>query len=155
MDEKNNSWIKKNWIKLYLAFIILIFIIGIVGTVWDFVSYANGEKTEATVTEVVNKRKKSGARKQTSYKVTKVKIRYKVDENEYNRKIELKGWYKLKKGDNLKVSYDPKNPNKVIIPQRLKQDLKYDILLGLFAGAQLVIVIKYGKNNKKQKRDEV
>lgn len=92
--------------------------------VWNFISYAKGEKTEAVVTEVINKRVSSGARKQTSYKVTKVKIRYSADGIEYNREIKLQGWYKLREGDSLKISYDTEDPEKVIIPQKLHELLK-------------------------------
>ena len=147
-NNNKNSWIKKNWLKLYFAFIILIFIIGCAGNIWDFVSYAKGEKTDAIVTELVNKRVKSGARKQTSYKVTKIKIRYSVNGTEYNPEIKLQGWYKLRKGDSLKVSYDPENPEKVIIPQKIYQGLKFEILWGLFVGVQLVLVVKHRRGSR-------
>lgn len=70
MNKSEDSWIKRNALKLYSAFIILILILLCASNVWDFVSYNTGEKTEATVTEVVQERVKSGARKTSSYKAT-------------------------------------------------------------------------------------
>ena len=155
MDKTGNEkWLKRNWLKLYFAFIILILIMLSIGAVWNFISYAKGEKTEAVVTEVINKRVSSGARKQTSYKVTKVKIRYSADGTEYDREIKLQGWYKLREGDSLKISYDPEDPEKVIIPQKLHELLKYDILWGLFVGVQLGLVIKYGRKKNDKRVDE-
>ncbi len=119
MNNSKDSWIKKNWLKLYFAFIILILIISSVGNVLDLAFYIKREKTEATVLEVVNRRIKSGARNQTSYKVTKENIRYNIDGTEYNQEIKLQGRYNLRKGDTLRVAYNPKNPEKVIIPQKL------------------------------------
>jgi hypothetical protein len=145
MNKSEDSWIKRNALKLYSAFIILILILLCASNVWDFVSYNTGEKTEATVTEVVQKSVKSGARKTSSYKATIVNIKYSVNGTEYAKKIKLQGWYKLKEGDSLKVSYSPKNPEKVIIPQRLYQGLRFDILWGIFVGVQLVIFYKMKK----------
>jgi|GEM_PF-2623407 len=56
MSNSEDSWIKRNSLKLYSFFIILILIIACTRSVFDFVSYTTGEKTEATVTEVINKR---------------------------------------------------------------------------------------------------
>ena len=147
MNNSKDSWIKKNWLKLYFAFIILILIISSVGNVLDFAFYIKREKTEATVLEVVNKRIKSGARNQTSYKVTKVNIRYNIDGIEYNQEIKLQGRYNLRKGDTLRVAYNPKNPEMVIIPQKLYQGLRFEVLWGIFVAVQLVLVIKYGRKN--------
>ena len=159
MSNNKDSWIKKNWLKLYFVFIILILVISSAGNVWDFVSYARGEKTDAIVTESVNKRVKSGARKQTSYKVTKIKIRYSVSGTEYNPEIKLQGWYKLKEGESLKVSYDPENPENVIIPQKMYEGIKFEILWGIFVGVQLIFVIKHGRKKhdipNKQSSDEL
>lgn len=146
MSNSEDSWIKRNSLKLYSFFIILILIIACTRSVFDFVSYTTGEKTEATVTEVKNKRIKSGARHQTSYKATKIKVHYKINGAEYDQEINLQGWYKIKKGDNLKVSYTPENPENVIIPQKLYQGLKFEILWGIFVGVQLVLFYKMRKS---------
>ncbi len=148
------NWIKRNWLKLYFVFIILILIMLSVGSVLDFISYSTGEKADAVVTEVINKREKRGARGQTSEKVTKVKIRYSIDGTEYSQEIKLQGWYKLRTGDSLKVSCDPENPEKVIIPQRLYQGIKFDILWGLFVGIQLGLVIKFRRKKDKPQNDD-
>ena len=113
----------------------------------DFAFYIKRDKTEATVLEVVSKRIKSGARNQTSYKVTKVNIRYNIDGTEYNQEIKLRGRYNLRKGDTLRVAYNPKNPEKVIIPQKLYQGLRFEFFWGIFVAVQLVLVIKYGRKN--------
>lgn len=78
-------------------------------------------------------------------KLLLVNIKYSVNGAEYEKKIKLQGWYKLKEGDSLNVSYSPKNPEKVIIPQRLYQGLRFDILWGIFVGVQLVIFYKMKK----------
>ena len=127
MNKSEDSWIKRNVLKLYSAFIIIILILLCASNVWDFVSYSTGEKTEATVTEVVQERVKSGARKTSSYKATIVNIKYSVNGKKKKKKI------------------SPKNPEKVIIPQRLYQGLRFDILWGIFVGVQLVIFYKMKK----------
>ena len=52
------------------------------------------------------------------------------------------------------ISYDPEDPEKVIIPQKLHELLKYDILWGLFVGVQLGLVIKYGRKKNDKRVDE-
>ena len=141
------------WVKWYLVFIIILAVLVSFGAVWHVVSYASGEKTEAVVLESVNKRIKTGARRQTSSKITKVKISYTVDGEKYNEEIQIQGWYRLKEGETVKASYNPKHPDKALIPQQLYSDIKGDIFWGLFVGLQLAVVIYAGKHKKNKDED--
>ena len=61
-----DNWFKRNLVRLYLGFVILILLIICIGTLCDTFYYLTGEKTEATVLGVSNYRVKTGSRHQTS-----------------------------------------------------------------------------------------
>ena len=95
MEKKKNWFLRNdNWVKIYLAIMILVTVIISILAVKEIVDYVSGVKTDAVVIDVVNKRIKSGARKQSSYKATDLKLRYDVDGTEYNEELHLQGWYK-------------------------------------------------------------
>ena len=80
MEKKKNWFLRNdNWVKIYLAIMILVTVIISILAVKEIVDYVSGVKTDAVVIDVVNKRIKSGARKQSSYKATDLKLRYDVD----------------------------------------------------------------------------
>lgn len=135
-----DNWFKRNLVRLYLGFVILILLIICIGTLCDTFYYLTGEKTEATVLGVSNYRVKTGSRHQTSSKATKIKIRYNVNGEEFEKEIKLTGWYKPEKGNNIKVSYNPKNPEKVYLFRGIYQKFIFSLLWGAFVGLQIKLL---------------
>ena len=129
--------------------IIITVIISILA-VKEIVDYVSGVKTDAVVTDVVNKRIKYGARKQSSYKATDLRLRYDVDGTEYNEEMHLQGWYRYRKMETTEISYDPKNPENVLLLDKIYKDLQGDALWGLFVGLQAGLFI-YTKKKRKER----
>ena len=139
---------KINWVKVYIVVMVMLAIIVGAGTVLKVVNYVSGEKSEAVVTDVVQKSVKSGARKQTSYKVTKLKLKYEVDETEYNEEIKIQGRPKYQEGETVQISYDPEKPEKVMVPAGIYTDIKGAVLWILFVGLQVIIFTKAKKTKQ-------
>jgi hypothetical protein len=150
--EKQKNWFLRNdnWVKVYLTIMIIITVIISILAVKEIVDYTSGVKTDAVVTDVVNKRIKSGARKQSSYKATDLKLRYDVDGTEYNEELHLQGWYRYRKMETTEISYDPKNPENVLLLAKIYKDLEGDALWGLFVGLQAGLFI-----HKKKRKERV
>ena len=151
MEKQKDLFLRNdNWVKIYLAVMIMITVIISILAVKEIVDYVSGVKTDAVVTDVVNKRIKSGARKQSSYKPTDLKLRYDVDGTEYNEELHLQGWYRYRKMETTEISYDPKNPENVLLLDKIYKDLQGDALWGLFVGLQAVLFI-YTKKKRKER----
>ena len=151
MEKQKNRFLRNdNWVKIYLAVMIMITVIISILAVKEIVDYVSGVKTDAVVTDVVNKRIKSGARKQSSYKATDLRLRYDVDGTEYNEEMHLQGWYRYRKMETTEISYDPKNPENVLLLDKIYKDLQGDALWGLFVGLQAGLFI-YTKKKRKER----
>ena len=151
MEKQKNRFLRNNnWVKIYLAVMIIITVIISILAVKEIVDYVSGVKTDAVVTDVVNKRIKSGARKQSSYKATDLRLRYDVDGTEYNEEMHLQGWYRYRKMETTEISYDPKNPENVLLLDKIYKDMQGDALWGLFVGLQAGLFI-YTKKKRKER----
>ena len=146
---------KINWVKVYIVVMIMLAIIVGAGTALRVVKYVSGEKSEAIVTDVVKKSVKSGARKQTSYKVTKLKLKYEVDETEYNEEIKIQGRPRYQEGETVQISYNPEKPEKVMVPAEIYTDIKGCVLWILFVGLQVVIFARASKTKNEVTSEEI
>lgn len=151
MEKKKNWFLRNdNWVKIYLAIMILVTVIISILAVKEIVDYVSGVKTDAVVIDVVNKRIKSGARKQSSYKATDLKLRYDVDGTEYNEELHIQGWYRYRKMETTEIAYDPKNPEEIMLLDKVYKDLEGDALWGLFVGLQAGLFIHAKKKRKER-----
>ena len=144
---------KTNVTKIWFLILFLLVATYLVITVYQIVSYQNGTKTEAVVSKVHHQRIKSGSRHQTSSKSTKVIIKYYANDTEFEKSIKLSGWKHIKKGDKIKVSYNPDKNEKVYVKKVIFEDIRFTILLIGFTVLQIVIVRRF-KNSEKSEKGE-
>lgn len=144
---------KKNipFLKLYFGFfgVLSIVLLGLFLKEW--VDYARGTKTQATIMEVHHKSIKTGSRHQTSSKKTNVTIQYQVEGELVQSMVVLRGNKKLSEGDGIRISYLPEKPEKQVSVQILKQDTIFMVLYGIFMAAQITVVVKARKKKPEQK----
>ena len=139
---------KINVAKIWFLILFLLIAVYLVITVYQIVSYQNGTKTEAVVSEVHHQRIKSGSRHQTSSKSSKVVFKYFANDTEYEKTIKLSGWKHIQRGDKLKVSYNPDKNEKVYVKKVIFEDIRFTVLLIGFTLLQIVIVGRFKNIDK-------
>ena len=143
-------------IKTYFLVFILIAAGNLLATVYTAVRYSTGVQTKAVVTEVQHKkvRKKHVRSGSTSSNITKISFRYYVNDKEYNKTVKLSGKKHVKEGDEIRVAYNPRKPEKVYLVKQIISGIEATIFWIVITVIQIIIYKKLSSNKSKPVDDE-
>lgn len=123
----------------YLILLVLLIVL-IVFFAADCMDYSKGIKTQATVTQVIQKRVKKGSGKNSS-KHTILHINYYADNEKYETTIDLSGSKQYSQNDKITISYDPERPEDICAQNRLFQEMRSLIYYSVFFIIMIVLLI--------------